>query len=301
MCNASKHPAGCQCGFGPPYPVSMSYDPPIPWEEAILEHPWLAKSGLKQMSWDVESIEWFIDKYNQIVASDLPRMGMISKIKELLGRRKIVVEEVSRDVVNVPLFLFSAPKKSGAKVTYREAFTAEDEVTFRVKVFPIGTGDTRFVSVRNSKSFVASNGQCKVIFAPVPMKVERVSVLDGGNIVGSGHRAEVIPPATDETHRFARRGCKNLDQDNCFAQPSGSAKDEFTLNLANDHSNDIHEHVTEWKSSLAQDLKVGLEGMAGLSTNVLIKYIREIEIKCELPSGRDYLGKVYPHQLWWHP
>lgn len=301
MCNAQGHPAGCECGFGPPYPGFIAYDPPIKWEEAVIDDPWLLREGLSQLDWDEESIDMFIRKYNDIISSDLPREGIIAKIKKLLGLRRVEVEEVKRDVLNVPLFRFGAPRITGAKITYQEAYTSEKEATWRVKVFGIGTGDTRSMSIKNARTFVANNGECKVVYAPIPMKVERVSVYDGDNLVGSGFRAEVVPPKKSETAPFTRRGCKSLSTRDCEDYPTGSPKEEIRMDLQGDKSGSIHEHNAAWRSSLAEDISVGLNEMVNLSTSVKIKHIREIAIKCQLPSGRNYLGRIYPSRLWWKP
>ena len=299
MCNAKRHPAGCECGFGPPYPGFIAFDPPVKWEEAVLDEPQIIRESLAQMDWDSDSIEEFIERYNEIIASALPRDGMISKIKKLLGMRRVEVEEVKRDVLNVPLFRFGAPRTKGSKITYQEVNTSERDATWRVKVFGIGTGDTRSMSVKNARTFVANYGECKVVYAPIPMKVERVSVYDGDRLVGSGYRAEVVPPKKSESSPFTRRGCKSLSTVECEAAPAGDHRDEIRLDLEGDRSKSIHEHLSSWKSSLAEDLSVSLSDMANLSTTVKVKNIREISIKSQLPSGSNYLGRIYPTRLWW--
>src|SRR5690606_30121856 len=111
----------------------------------------------------------------------------------------------------------------------------------------------------------------KVVYAPIPMKVERVSVYDRDEFVGSGYRAEVLPPKKSESSPFTRRGCMSLSTAECESIPTGIHRDEIRLDLEGDRSASIHEHTSSWMSSLAEDVSVSLSEMTGLSTTVKIK------------------------------
>src|SRR3954468_10009769 len=80
MCNAAKHPPGCECGFGPPYSGGYSASEVREWPEELLDNPELARRGLSEMAWDNASIEAFIERYLAIRNSDLPRDTMVSRI-----------------------------------------------------------------------------------------------------------------------------------------------------------------------------------------------------------------------------
>src|SRR4051812_44474194 len=103
MCNAARHSPGCMCGFGPPYPSYTTSDV-TEWAEEAIRDPKLASRGLAESAWDRHSIEAFLEAYWGIRNSGLPHHGMVARIKELLGMRRTIVESVSDDWIDVPLY-----------------------------------------------------------------------------------------------------------------------------------------------------------------------------------------------------
>ena len=120
MCNANKHPPGCECGFGPPYPPSYSSENVTEWARQVVDRPDLIERGLRESAWDQDSIDEFIQAYQQLRNDALPPDTLASRIKQLLGMRRQVVEYVSEDWINVPLYRFGAPNVADAKVQYSE-------------------------------------------------------------------------------------------------------------------------------------------------------------------------------------
>ena len=66
MCNAAKHPPGCDCGFGPPYPPSYSTGNVTDWSRQVVDRPDLIQRGLRESAWDEEAIDEFVQKYLEL-------------------------------------------------------------------------------------------------------------------------------------------------------------------------------------------------------------------------------------------
>ncbi|MEZ4423050.1 MAG: hypothetical protein R3E98_06565 [Gemmatimonadota bacterium] len=302
MCNASNHPAGCECGFGPgpPRRGSIAYGTATTWPEEIISEPWLLRRGLEDLSWDERGIEQFLSDYNALLAQDLPRPTVVGRIREMLGRRRMVVEERWRQSLEVPLYRFSAPNARGAKVTYSELYHLRKASGWSVKVFGIGTGHTREVVVAKQREFIALSGECQQVFVPIPLRLERIAVYDGRDLVGRGVRGEVDPPR-NRTGTLARRGCRTISPGLCRERPDDPAEDSVTLLLAGQKSQGIHVEERRWSSDLGADLGMNLKlkKLVDIGPFVRVRRLRELSLKFELPSGTDYLGHLCNGRLWW--
>ncbi len=172
MCNAAKHSPGCQCGFGPPYPPSYTANGVTEWAEEALDNSSLVTRGLREASWDQASIAAFLARYLGLRNSDLPRNTVITSIRELLGMRRKVVESVTDDWIDVPLYRFGAPSVTGAFVEYSEGESMVGGGGWSLKVFGIGTADSTSLQVSKSRTFVAAvASSCKLVFRAVCSRV----------------------------------------------------------------------------------------------------------------------------------
>ena len=59
MCNAHNRSEGCNCGFGPPYPISASGGSRTSWPEEVADKPWLMERGLRDMAWSEDAVAVF--------------------------------------------------------------------------------------------------------------------------------------------------------------------------------------------------------------------------------------------------
>ena len=302
MCNANNHSPGCSCGFGPGPPTrgSISYGSATTWPEEILDEPWLVRRGLEDLAWDERGIKQFLKDYNELLAQGLPRPTVLGRIKTMLGRRKMVVEQRWRRSVDVPLYRFAAPPVRGAKVTYSELYGLTEASGWSLKVFGIGTGHTREVSVTKQRVFVAKNGECQQIFVPVPLRLERIAVYDGEKLVGRGVRGEVNPPK-NRSGSLTRRGCRTLADDLCAERPDDPAEDVVAQDLSDQEKGSVHVEERRWASDLASDIVTNLtiEDVIEIGPFVRVKRLRELALKFELPSGADYIGHLCNGRLWW--
>lgn len=298
MCNAKKHSPGCGCGFGPPYPPSYGSGEVTEWSEEALENSALVTRGLSEMAWDEESIQAFLDRYLEIRNSDLPRQTMISRIRQLLGMRRVVEESVTDDWINVPLYRFGAPAVEGASVEYSEGASIVDSGGWNLKVFGIGTGDTTSLLVAKSRTFVATADTCKLVFIPIKLRVARVRVYDHDRLVGRGVHAQVAPLSQSGDEHMRRRGCKTLPRGACGTGPT-EYLDILDCSLSGDASPDVHRDRRSWESDTARDVSVQLAKYVSVSALVRVRRTRRLELAFTLPAGHDYRAYLCHGITWW--
>lgn len=298
MCNARRHPAGCACGFGPPYPPSYSATEVTEWAEEALENSSLVRRGLSEMAWDELSIEEFLVRYTAIRNSNLPRITAIDRIRELLRLRTTLEESVMEEWINVPLYRFGAPHVDGAFVEYSEGESSAEGSGWNLKVFGIGTGDTTTLVVNKSRTFVAKSGACKLVFVPVKLRVATIAVEERGRPVKRGVRAQVAPlPESGDAH-LLRRGCKTLPVDACRDGPKADTE-LLECILSGDTSGDIHRDRRSWETDVARDVSVRLGKVVDVSALVRVRRTRRLELGFALPAGRDYRAYLSHSAAWW--
>lgn len=250
------------------------------------------------MAWDQESIQTFLNRYVEIKNSDLPRPTMISRIRELLGIRRVVEESVTEDWINVPLYRFGAPRVEGATVEYSEGGSLVGSGGWTVKVFGIGTGDTTSVQVNKSRTFVAGAGTCKLVFIPIKLRVATVAVYDRNRLVGRGRTAQVAPLKESGDEHLRRRGCKTLPCDACCGGPSDYL-DILDCALSGDSSSVVHRDKRSWETDVAREVSVQLSKFINVSALVRIRRTRRLELSFALPSGHDYRAYLCHGITWW--
>lgn len=298
MCNARRHPAGCTCGFGPPYPPSYSAAEVTEWAEEALENSSLVRRGLSEMAWDEQSIEEFLARYTALRNSNLPRRTTIDRIRQLLRLRTTIEESVTEEWINVPLYRFGAPSVEGAVVEYSEGESSTEGSGWNLKVFGIGTGNTTTLIVNKSRTFVASSGACKLVFVPIKLRVATVAIEDRGHPVKRGIRAQVAPlPESGDIH-LLRRGCKTLPADACSDGPKADTE-LFECILSGDRSGDTHRDRRSWDTDVARDVSVSLGKFVDVSALVRIRRTRRLELGFVLPAGRDYRAYLSHNATWW--
>jgi hypothetical protein len=275
MCNAAKHPPGCSCGFGPPYPPSYSTGEVTEWAEEVLDNPSVARRGLREMAWDEEAVGRFLQEYLAIRDSDLPRDTMISRIRQLLGMRRKVVEAVVEDWINVPLYQFGAPNVPGAVVEYSEGNSLTEGAGWLVKVFGIGTGETASLQVNKARTFVAQAGTCKLIYIPVKLRVSHIAVCDGERLVGRGHEARVASQQEGGDEHLRRRGVRSLPPRTCCEGPV-DPRDIVEAYLSGDMSGAIHRDSRFWETDIAREVSVKLEKLLDVSAVVRVRRVRRL-------------------------
>jgi hypothetical protein len=301
-----------------------------PWSEQILFDRTAFARALGELGFDQEMIEHELLHYDDATAplrrpNRIPR-GMHFKDPEgaaaFLRERarqtlRFVRERLSRLVVEreyrergtlttelrVPVFLLRSPPTTGSKVTYKEATSDESSDEWSLTFWGTGMGASTTVTVKYSVAFSARDGQCKLVFAPLKVRVRLIEVYENGKAVSQGLRSELIVPRGRDRRLFAR-GVMSVPPTEC-QQPEYtelSDANHYDFLLAQDTSGDAHPAQLTWKCSGSVDVQLGIEAFdLAVAAKVSVKREREIELTCELPAGRDYrlFGLRHRHGIAW--
>lgn len=305
MCNAKKHSPGCTCGFGPPYPPRYRIGEVREWAEEAVDRPTMVRRSLREAGWDARGIEAFAERYAALQRSPLPRASRVEQVKELLRMRRRVVEDSWIDVVEVPLYRFGAPPVKGAKVEYSEGDTDGDACGWTIKFLGVGVSSSTSVEVSRSCTFVAADGAWKQVYVPVKVRVSRVSVHEGGLVVGHGHEAHVLPASESGDPLLQRRGIRSVggppDSPGGVGQPIAYHA-VVDLSLAGDTSGAVHKEKRIWVTDIARELSVPLSKLVDVSALVRVKRTRRLELNFELPGGHNYRAYLCNgYTLWESP
>lgn len=297
MCNAHKHPADCNCGFGPPYLNSLGGSA-RDWAHDIIDEPSLAEKGLNELGWTERSIEEFLAEYSELLETGLSEETLARRINRMLRRTQTVEREVFRETLRVPLFRFSAPRVPGAKVEYSESQSAIGGASWRARIFGAGTGGSYALEYETEHCYSAENGECKLIFVPVRLRIALVDVIEAGRVVGEGLRAEVQMPKSKDRSWIRGRGVRDLTDADC-TQPLGIVPDElFDYPLAGASGHPIRARRS-WRVDVEREVFIGLSKVFGAEIRTKIKRERSLGVDLTLPVGRDYEGAQARGALWW--
>lgn len=85
VCNGWNHPAGCECGFGPPYQDSVQYGEQTQWAEEALKEERLFKRGLAELNYDDHTIISMARNYAEINLMRMVWREYIVMIRGSLG------------------------------------------------------------------------------------------------------------------------------------------------------------------------------------------------------------------------
>lgn len=302
MCNAKKHSPGCSCGFGPPYPPRYRVGEVREWAAEVVDRPSLLRRGLREEGWDERSISAFAERFATMRRSSVPRSTQVERVKEWLGMRKRVVEKTWTEVVHVPLYRFGAPPVPGAKVEYSEGETIREGAGWRLKFWGVGIGDSTSLEISRTCFFTASNGDSKEVFVPVMVRVSRVAIYDGDQVVGYGHEAQVASPEESGDPLLKNRGIRLVtdDPENGGAQ-ARTYHEVIDLSLSGDSTDAVHKERRSWSTDVAHDVSVPLMKVPGLDVAALVnvKRTRQLALVMNLPSGHDYRGLIGNGFLVW--
>ena len=302
MCNAAKHPPGCSCGFGPPYPPSYQIGEVTEWAEEAVDRPTLVRRGLRETGWDERAITAFAERYAALRREALPRTSRVERVRELLGMRRREVEETVIETVDVPLYRFAAPPVQGAKVEYSEGESVADGGGWSLKFFGVGTANTTSLEVAKSVTYAASGGATKQVYVPVQVRVSRVAVYEGDRLVGRGHVAAVAPPSESGDPLLQRRGVRSVDRATLHGVRADGTlpyHDVVDLALAGDTTGAVHKDKRAWVTDVAREVSVSLAKAVETSALVRIKRTRRLELASELPSGHDYRAFLCNGFMYW--
>ncbi|MCU0649683.1 MAG: hypothetical protein MUF00_16960 [Gemmatimonadaceae bacterium] len=255
------------------------------------------RTGLLQAGWDAGGIEHVLHEYaaGQLGSSETTTLR--ERIEGLLRIRETRVERVDTVTVNVPLFAFSAPAVKGARVVYSETRTTSRGRSWLLNFSPVGTSHAATLDVEQVASYTAGAGSCKLVLVPVAVRVEQLTILRHGQVVGYGVRAGALPPEESQDSDLRRRAVQSIRASD-LPSPEASPFDVLAVDVTQDRSRDIHTASRAWTIDVGREVSAAIPGIP-FSANVKLRQLNKLTLAFDLPAGHAYHAELYPTHLAW--
>lgn len=209
------------------------------------------------------------------------RKSAVNRLAEWMRHRTIEVEDRVRINLKLPLFIISAAKAPGCATSFTMEHTRAQDLGWSVTILGTGLGADSAVSASASATFRVAAGESKVVFLPITVAVERVSVLDRGKPVSQRHRIDV----SGLNKQTGDPGLLLLSED--AMPPLGIRKHKYEL--AGDRSGAIASFEYVYTQASDIPMKVGIKTYGvdlGLSFQTTLN--RNVKLAYDLCGGYDY-------------
>jgi hypothetical protein len=297
MCNAYNHPPDCTCGFGPPYTVEgrIRLGKRQPWYEIAISNEKALEKGLIEIGFDSQEIVKTLDDYKD---ASKKKVDLKSWLKHILGRYTYC--EVGKPKVlflKIPIFKLHLPEQERgnklhkvrrSKITFNEKITIVQKCTLSFKIFGIGMGDTHTLEIECSVEEVAEKGKCKIIYIKIPIRITKVTVIEGNNPIKDILRAEVDSSASIITFRNGSQTCKEKE---CTEDLKLADYPIDFFPLAGCNRGSVHHYGRTQACGNTNQFEIGINafGFKAFMT-VLIQRDRQQSLEYDLPGGYNYLS-----------
>ena len=209
------------------------------------------------------------------------RASAVSKMADWMRQRSIRIEESTTTQLRFPLFVISAASVPGCATSFAIEDTKDQDIGWSVTILGTGLGADSTVHASTSATFRAAAGEAKVVFLPVTIVVERVSIMNRGKPVSQGHRIDV----SGLSKQKGNPGLLLLAAD---ARPLfGRQEDRFEL--AGDTTGEIASFVVNYGRTRKLPVRIGVRAYGvdlGLSFQTAIE--RRVTMAYDLAGGYDY-------------
>ena len=289
MCNGRKHPAGCDCGFGPPYPGKIEQVEKIEWIDEAIDRPETFKKGLRDLNFDPPTFNSFVREYNSIQELPESKATKRQKLESLVDSFEYREESSELVPIKVPLFKLHSPSTRKARVIYREPKISKEEKGWLVKVFSLGMGSTNTYRVIYDPEFISKNGECLEVFVPLILNVKLIGVYDKkGTLQSRGIQAEIEGAENEGTLR--KRGCETLPKDECADKTALGKYSVQKYVLSGQHRSKKGEFKQNFSLNVARVVELHVKEVFGYSIKPVanIEHQHELELLFELPGSHDY-------------
>jgi hypothetical protein len=209
------------------------------------------------------------------------RKSAVNRLSDWMRRRTIRVEERDNVKLQLPLFIISAAKVPGCATAFTMEHTKAQDLGWSVTILGTGLGADGTVGASASATFRAAAGQTKVVFLPITVAVERVSVLDKGKRVSQGRRIDV----SGLSKQAGNPGLLLLSED--AMPPFGTRQDRYPL--AGDRSGAIASFEYVYTQATNIPMKIGIKTYGvDLGLNFQARLSRNVKLTYDLCGGYDY-------------
>ena len=119
------------------------------------------------------------------------RHSAIERLRGWFVGRVFRVDDSAEIEFDVPLFVLAAADVAGCTASFETNLMRVGGMSWAVTLVGSGLSGAGGISVSTSSKFTAAHGEIKVVFLPVSVTVEKVTVLEHGHAVGEGHRIDL--------------------------------------------------------------------------------------------------------------
>lgn len=209
------------------------------------------------------------------------RANAVRRLRDWWSKRVTVVERREPIEMRFPLFVLGAPSAEGCKARWMGEVQKDEETSWSVAFAGTGLGRDGTATVSTSSTFEALSGQTKLIFVPITIQLERVSVTDPTSPPIQRWRLDVA--GLSDQHRSPGPLLLTLDA----VPPLGPVIDTYPL------SGDPTDTVAMFERAYTQlhstRLSVGFKARdIGLSVSASSTMTSTVRLEYTLNSGRDY-------------
>lgn len=209
--------------------------------------------------------------------------SMRSAISNWFKGIKVVEEEETTITREFPLCVFNCPNVPMARTTFSESDNTEVEAGWTIDVLGTGFGSNVTLAVSQTNTFRAAAGECKLVFAPVPIRVVKVALYKRDVFQKRFLKAEVANANAINTN-----GLRSLNKAEwqSFVE-DGRFADSF--DLSKNTGTELSDFDRSYKLSGSFDIKVGFDAFT-IKSSISAKCTAEQEVSMtlELPPGRLY-------------
>lgn len=296
MCNGANHISGCECGFGPPYPGTITKVSSVAWTESAAHSREAFKRTLKELNLDGNMVRKFNREYSAVESSS--GSSRLGKLKQLIKRLEFKEEDTRIVPVKVPLFRLHSPSVQGAKAIYRETHTKKTERGWFITVFGQGTGPDDTVQVVYDPPFESIDGECRQVYVPLELQVKSIAVYQSGELVGRGVRLAVQGIQDEQVLR--KRGCDLLEAEQCTDGLAGPVS-KRSYNRKNEPKPGTESFSHLWGNHVVDSIE--LETIRVFNTPITplaqLEHYHKLDLEFKLPGKQNYILRYNNSGLQW--
>lgn len=215
-------------------------------------------------------------------ALEISHRSALEKLRDLIRRREYVTESTENRELRIPLFVLSPPKVKGCEVTFEHEVEEENKAQWGLTIYGSGGGATITYAVGLTTTFSSTSPVRKLVFAPITVQVNRITVIQKGKVVGRGFSIEPAFTSSAQLGLEVMKGRK-------YTSPDRSAPVK-RYPLGRDTTGDLADYSTKFTSAKTYETAIGLEiGKMKSSVKTTVELKQTITIGLKLAGGYDYV------------
>ncbi len=216
-----------------------------------------------------------------LIVFNSARSNAVQRLRDWWSGRVTVVERREPIELRCPLFVLGAPSAEGCKAQWMGVVEKDLDTSWSVAFAGTGLGRDGTATVSMSSTFEALSGQTKLIFVPITVQLERISIT--GSAVPQVQRWRLDVAGVSDQHRSPGPLLLTLDA----VPPRGPVVDTYPL--AGDPTDAIATFERAYRQAKTTRLSVGLKAKGiDLSITASSTMTSTVALQYTLKSGRDY-------------